>query len=122
MDEAYQETIDMLSDKLAEAQDRVKYLEEELVGVTSNLEFEYKDGLRNTKIRADLTERLRDSVRLIERMHLSFAALLSCIQTSAEKDPETCILKEACQIIQKTAQFRLAMGELTAAERFINDM
>lgn len=68
MDEAYQETIDRLSDTLAEAQDRVKYLEEQLAGVTSNLEFEYKDGLRNTKIRADLTERLQACSKLIEQM------------------------------------------------------
>ena len=54
MYEAHQETIDMLSDKLAEAQDKVKYLEEQLVGVTGRLQ-------DNTK----LIEQMREALELV---------------------------------------------------------
>lgn len=53
MYEAHQETIDMLSDKLAEAQDKVKYLEEQLVGVTGRLQ-------DNTKLIEQMREALEN--------------------------------------------------------------
>ena len=58
MYEAHQETIDMLSDKLAEAQDKVKYLEEQLVGVTGRLQ-------DNTK----LIEQMRRALESVKQRH-----------------------------------------------------
>ena len=68
MYEAHQETIDMLSDKLAEAQDKVKYLEEQLVGVTG---------------------RLQDNTKLIEQMRVELKGFVDIMRILTRNSDRT---------------------------------